>query len=86
MQNNHACLVCGKPVPADGLICAACAEVLDGKEVRIEYQIDQTLIPSSIFSQRMLVFFQEFFVRPEIKKAYEAYEEGLCDEPSQSLE
>lgn len=85
MIAQHFCVICGKETSFGCQLCCDCEETILNNSETVEYDPSLQLIPSNSFTQNILLFFQEFFSRPDVQIAYEAYAQSHSDGPSQSL-
>lgn len=84
MNKTTTCIRCGKQHFLSGQLCRECEETISNQGELMEYSPDQRIIASDSFGQRIFSFFQDYFSRPEVQTAFEAYAQSLCDESSQS--
>lgn len=84
MRTKGICAICGREIPLGTEICYACEDAINQQSETREYDSTMNLIPSTVFCQRILQFFQGFFSRPEVIAAYEEYAGELSAEPALS--
>ena len=84
MKEKHICIICGEETTFGCQLCCACEDNIEREAEYVEYEPGLQLIPSNDFAQNMMLFFQEFFARPENQSAFERYIMEQSAEPSLS--
>jgi hypothetical protein len=85
MNKNHFyCCICGKELLTNCGICTSCSKNIHSSKELAQYNSENEIFAPPELAQNLYALYERYFSRPEVQAAYEAYQQKLSDEPSQS--